>query len=193
MSDADRDAVRLVLRGDRNAYAHLVRTYQGRLFGLVMMMARDRAAAEEITQDAFVRAYTHIRSYDPARPFYPWIASIAVRLAQNWLRQHARTEKREGAALDSIPEPLAATSDPGALLAGERNRLLWDEVKSLSSGERTTVLLYYRDELAVGDIARALGVSAGTVKTLLFRARKHLRERLTAAGITIDMNQENEA
>jgi RNA polymerase sigma-70 factor (ECF subfamily) len=51
-------------------------------------------------------------------------------------------------------------------------------VAALSSGERTTLTLYYRDGLPVGDIARALGVTDGTVKTLLFRARRHLRERL---------------
>ena len=65
--------------------------YQGRLFGLVLMMVRQPAGAEEVTQDAFVRAYTHLHHYDDQRPFYPWLASIAVRLAQNWLRQHGRT------------------------------------------------------------------------------------------------------
>jgi len=55
---------------------------------------------------------------------------------------------------------------------------LWQSVAALPSGERTAVMLYYRDEMAVGDIARALGVTTGTIKTLLFRARRHLRGRL---------------
>ena len=99
------DVIRDARRGDREAFAHLVHTYQGRLFGLVSMMTRDRAGAEEVTQDAFVRAYTHIDRYDQSRPFYPWLATIAVRLAQNWLRQHGRTVQREGAALDDVEEP----------------------------------------------------------------------------------------
>lgn len=178
MSETDRDAVSRVLRGDREAFSHLVRAYQGRLFGLVMMMARDRAAAEEITQDAFVRAYTRIRMYDSARPFYPWIAAIAVRLALTWLRRNQRLERREGAALETAPEPGTPAIGASRLADAERNRRLWDEVQSLSSGERTVVLLYYRDELPVADIAEALGFTPGTVKTLLFRARKHLREKL---------------
>jgi RNA polymerase sigma-70 factor, ECF subfamily len=181
---SDSDAVREVRRGDREAFAHLVHTYQGRLFGLVLMMVRQPAGAEEVTQDAFVRAYTHIDQYDDHRPFYPWLASIAVRLAQNWLRSHGRTVRREGAPLESAHEPGAPAAVLTALVANERGRALWQAVAALSSGERTAVFLYYRDQMAVGDIARALGVTTGTIKTLLFRARRHLRERLEAAAIS---------
>ena len=71
-----------------------------------------------------------------------------------------------------------------ALIADERSRGLWQAVAALTSGERTAVMLYYRDEMAVRDIARALGVTTGTIKTLLFRARRHLRERLEAATVS---------
>jgi RNA polymerase sigma-70 factor (ECF subfamily) len=171
----DRDVVRDVRSGDREAFGHLVRAYQGRAFGLVLMMVREPAGAEEVTQDSFVRAYTHLEHYDDSRPFYPWLASIAVRLAQNWLRRHGRTVRREGTSLESAPEPAAPAGSLVALIADERSRGLWQSVAALPSGERTAVILYYRDEMAVGDIARALGVTAGTIKTLLFRARRHLR------------------
>jgi RNA polymerase sigma-70 factor, ECF subfamily len=178
------DVVHDVRSGDAEAFRHLVHTYQGRLFGLVLMMVRQPAGAEEITQDAFVRAYTHIRQYDDHRPFYPWLASIAIRLAQNWLRRHGRTVRREGTSLESAQEPYATSSALTVLIANERSRRLWQAVAALPSGERTAVILYYRDEMAVRDIARALGVTTGTIKTLLFRARRHLRERLEAATIS---------
>jgi RNA polymerase sigma-70 factor (ECF subfamily) len=183
VSGSDRDLVRDVRRGDSEAFGHLVETYQGRLFGLVLMMVRQPAGAEEVTQDAFVRAYTHIDRYDDRRPFYPWLASIAVRLSQNWLRCHGRTVRREGASLDSAREPGATGPTLTALIANERGRRLWQAVAALPSGERTAVTLYYRDEMAVRDIARALGVTTGTIKTLLFRARRHLRMRLAATTI----------
>src|SRR5262245_58042061 len=128
------------------------------------MMVRQPAGAEEITQDTFVRAYTHINSYDHQRPFYPWLASIAVRLAQNWLRARGRTVRREATPLESVPEPGTSPDALDALIADERSRRLWEQVAKLSSGERTAVLLYYRDELPLRDIARALGVTTGTVK-----------------------------
>ena len=180
MNASDRDVVLDVRQGNRDAFGRLVRTYQGRLFGLVLMMVREPAGAEEVTQDAFVRAFTHLDHYDEKRPFYPWIASIAVRLAQNWLVAHGRTVRREGTALENAVEPGVEPGALATLLATERNRELWSAVSALPSGERTAVMLFYRDEMAVTDAARALGVTAGTIKTLLFRARRHLRERLGA-------------
>jgi RNA polymerase sigma-70 factor (ECF subfamily) len=180
VSASDRDVVRDVRSGDRQAFGHLVQRYQNRLFSLVLMMVRQAAGAEEVTQDAFVRAYEHLDRYDDNRPFYPWLATIAVRLSQNWLRRHGRTVRVEGASLDTAQEPAASPGALAALITSERSRGLWQAVAALSSGERTALLLHYRDEMSVLDIARALGVSAGTIKTLLFRGRRHLRERLQA-------------
>jgi RNA polymerase sigma-70 factor (ECF subfamily) len=67
------------------------------------------------------------------------------------------------------------------MIADDRSRRVWQVVAALPSAERTAVLLYYREELPVSDIARTLGVTSGTIKTLLFRARRHLRERLGSA------------
>ncbi len=183
MSVSDIEAVRAVGRGEHDSFAHLVQRYQGRLFGLAMMMVRERAAAEEIAQDAFVRAYTHLTRFDDSRPFYPWLASIAVRLAQNWLRHHGRTSGRESTPLDGTNDPGAGASVLTDLIGDERSRQLWQAVAALPSGERTAVMLYYRDEMRVEDIASALAVTTGTIKTLLFRARRHLRERLGAHAI----------
>jgi RNA polymerase sigma-70 factor (ECF subfamily) len=182
VTETDRDVVARVRRGDRDAFGQLVRTYQGRLFALVLMMVRQPAGAEEVTQDAFVRAYSHLDHYDAHRPFYPWLASIAVRLAQNWLRSRGRTVRREGTSIEDAIEPRGAPVALHALIADERGRELWRAVAALPSGERTAVFLYYRDEMALGDIARALGVTAGTIKTLLFRARRRLRGRLDAVA-----------
>jgi RNA polymerase sigma-70 factor (ECF subfamily) len=181
VSDADDDVVRQVRCGDRDAFGQLVRRYQGRLFGLALVMVRERAGAEEVTQDAFVRAYTCLSQYDETRPFYPWLATIAVRLSQNWLRRHGRQVRREGTSLEDAREPSESESTLGALLADERGVRLWQAVAALPSGQRTALILHYRDARPVAEIARALGVTAGTIKTLLFRARRRLRERLDAA------------
>ena len=125
----------------------------------------------------------HLDAYQPGRPFYPWLSTIAVRLAQNWLVKRARIGAREGAELPAEPAAAPLTDPLRDLIADEGDRALWHSVRALSSGERTAVILHYRQEISVAEIASALGVSGGTVKTLLFRARRKLR---LALANTID-------
>lgn len=172
-------AVSAVRRGDRDAYARIVELYQRRLFGLALMMTRDPHGAEEVAQDAFVRAFLHLDAYDTHRPFYPWLSTIAVRLAQNWLVRRTRTSTREGTELDPDLDAAGDDADPlTELITDERDRLLWRQVAALPSGERTAAILFYRQDMSVREIASALGVSDGTIKTLLFRARQRLRRAL---------------
>lgn len=166
-----------VRRGDRDAYAAIVGLYERRVFGLALMMTRDAAGAEDVAQDALVRAFVHLDAYDLRRPFYPWLSTIAVRLAQNWLVRRTRTG-RERTGLDSN-DAAVETPDPlVSLIDDEQDRALWQAVSALPSGERTAVILHYRQGLSVAEIAAALGVTAGTIKTQLFRARRNLRMKL---------------
>ena len=167
----ERDAVLLVRSGDRNAFGRLVALHQRRLFSLTMMMLKNAAAAEDIAQEAFVRAYTHLDRYDAERPFYPWLAAIAVRLAQSWMRRHGR----ESVELDPEAEPAALDDPLEMLVTSESGRKLWDAVEALPAAQRTAVFLFYRQDMRLADVATALGVTGGTVKTLLFRARQTLR------------------
>jgi len=157
----------------------LVRAYQARVFGLVLMIVRSPPAADDVTQEAFVRAFRNLHRYDDRRPIYPWLAAIATRLAHNWMRQHGRTARREGTPIDAAPAPSTPPAALTDLIAGERRRQLWTTIASLPARERTAVVLHYRDGMAVRDIAAALGVTGGTIKTMLFRARRHMRERLS--------------
>ena len=174
-----RSAVQAFRRGEGEAFNRLVELYQGRLFGLVLMMVRDPFEAEEVTQDAFVRAFTRLHLYDENRPFYPWLATIAVRLSQTWLRQRARVSARETTPLrPEIVDRNIGGNPLSELIADEGGRQLWRMVAALPSGERTAVFMYYQQEMKIIEIARALGVTPGTVKTLLFRARRRLRKRM---------------
>jgi RNA polymerase sigma-70 factor (ECF subfamily) len=175
-------AVEAIRHGDEEAFRVIVECYEKRLFALGLMMTRSPSGADEVTQDAFLRAYTHLDRYDATRPFYPWLAAIAVRLAQTWLRRRMERETREGAVLDVDTRHALAVDPLTALIENERDRGLWQAVAALPSGERTAVYLYYRQEMSVSDAAHALGVTAGTIKTLLFRARQRLRPALAVAG-----------
>jgi RNA polymerase sigma-70 factor (ECF subfamily) len=177
--EAVRATVRAIRRGHSDAYAQIVERYQRRLFGLVLMMVKDAGGAEDVVQEAFLRAYTHLDRFDEQRDFYPWLATIAVRMAQNWMSRRSRVRAREGGS-ETEEADAGGTEDLVAeLVDDERGRQLWRLVGALPQGERMAVLLYYRHDMQISDIANALGVTGGTVKTLLFRGRRKLRTMIT--------------
>ena len=179
--EAERAAVLRVLAGDHEAFAYLVEKHQSRLLSLSLSIVRDRGAAEELAQDAFVRAFEHLSSFDSRRVFYPWLAKIAVRLAQNrWRRPAPVTVSLEDGRERADPSP---GLDPlQGVIAEDRALHLWRAVESLTTRERVVVVLFYQQQLTVREVADNLGVSTGTVKTLLFRARRRLRRLLENQG-----------
>jgi RNA polymerase sigma-70 factor (ECF subfamily) len=162
--------------GDTEAYSAVVSRFEGRVTSFCTALLKDRTAAEEVTQETFIRAYRHLGSYDTDRPFYPWLARIAFRLAQTY-----RSRRRSGdLPLTTKLDKQTGTVDPlENLIRNERSRALWQAVCDLPAGERAAVVLFYQQELSVRQVAEALGVTTGTIKTFLFRARRHLRRRLT--------------
>ena len=176
------DIVQRVRAGDVDAFGQIVKGYERRVFALAVMILRNREGADDVTQDAFVRAFERLDLYDVRRPFYPWLATITMRLSRNWLARHSPGARRE---TPIQPESSAyASAAPAALevlVAEDEGRHLWRLVERLPLGERTAVVLHYRQELSVSEVASVIGVTAGTVKTLLFRARQHLRASLAGA------------
>ncbi len=179
--EAERAAVVRVLAGDYEAFADLVERHQSRLLSLSLSLVRDRGAAEELAQDAFVRAFEHLSSFDSRRIFYPWLAKIAVRLAQNrWRRPAPETVSLEDGRERADPSP---DLDPlQGVIAGDRARHLWRAVEDLTTRERVVVVLFYQQQQTVREVADNLGVRTGTGKTLLFRAGRRLLRLLENQG-----------
>ena len=176
------DIVERVRAGDVDAFGQIVKGYERRVFALAVMILRNREGADDVTQDAFVRAFERLDLYDVRRPFYPWLATITIRLSRNWLARHSPGARRETAIQpESSAYASAASAALDVLVAEDEGRHLWRLVERLPLGERTAVVLHYRQELSVSEVASAIGVTAGTVKTLLFRARQHLRASLAGA------------
>jgi RNA polymerase sigma factor (sigma-70 family) len=176
------DAVGLVRAGNAQAYAAIVTRFQGPILTLCAAILRDRQAAEELAQDVFVRAYERLDLFDARQPMKPWLVKIAYRLAQQKWRAEARETARRRAAASVAAQTDRDKGPPESLLAAERSHQLWQTVHTLPMAERTAVVLYYRENLAVNDVAAVMGVSPGTVKTHLFRARSQIQVKLRAKG-----------
>lgn len=185
----DRDLVVRSRGGDEDAFAEIVRTYQRRVYGVALRMTRRHEVADDIAQDAFIRAFRSLDRFELGRPLGPWLVKIAVNLSINYLNAPARREQSlytedmpdgpidSPTSTDPSQEPLE--SNPMRRLASsEFARALAVALEKLSPEHRAVLLLKVDEGLRYDEIAETLAVSRGTVMSRLFRARAHLKTLL---------------
>jgi RNA polymerase sigma-70 factor, ECF subfamily len=154
----------------RECFGELVARYQVRLFNFLLRRVRSRHDAEDLTQEAFVRAWERIRSYDPTWRFSTWLFTIGSRLA---ITRHRRSRPCAG----SGAVELAAALDSRPSQAGSQ---VWRlAAKCLSDEQHTALWLRYVEELSIEEISTVLDKSQVAVRVCLFRARQSLATRLT--------------
>jgi len=184
-SDSEREiveAVHAVRAGDAQAFATIVERFQGPVTTLCAAIVRNRQAAEELAQDVFVRAYQRLDTFDIRQPMKPWLVKIAYHLAQQRWRERARESARQKVAATMREQNRYESGPAERLFVDERSEMLWQAVYALPMAQRTAVVLYYRESLTVEEVAKAMGVSPGTIKTHLFRARSQIQISLRAKG-----------
>ena len=172
---AMKDLVRRAQAGSAEAFEALVVRYESPLYNFLLRRAASAEDAEEIAQDAFVRAWERIASYDPHWSFSTWLFTIARRLAATRDRlRRPRGDAHE--ALDGVP----VHADPGgALSASEESAGLWSIAdRVLDEDQRAALWLRYAEDLSVKEIAEVLGRSSVAVRVMLFRARARLARHL---------------
>ncbi len=169
------DLVSRARSGDKAAFGSLVKLHQKRLLRMVLGMVGDVDAAMDIVQESFVKAYQALGSFETGRPFYPWLSTIATNLAINRIRQAGRNTGLEvilDTRADKSPDPSQE------LQLKENDRRFLAALKEMPSAYREVFVLRTYDELDYEQIASRLGISAGTVDSRLYRARRFLMEKL---------------
>jgi RNA polymerase sigma-70 factor, ECF subfamily len=166
-----------IAAGEERAFAELVNIYQGPMFGFLGRMGMGRAQAEDIAQEAFLRAWTHLPSFDAERAqFGTWLFTIARNLAYSALQNPARLHEMQ------VEEPLEQACeqpDPVQTLERKQQRAqLQLALRQLPFADRSALALVYVHELALADVAHIEGASLVAIKTRLHRARHRLRELL---------------
>ena len=179
MSSEVRDETFLLGRarqGDLSAFEEIVRRYQRRVYGVALRIVRSHAVADDVAQDAFLRAWQALDRFELGRPFGPWICRIAANLAVNHVRSPVA---REGPLPEGHGETKAVQGSPlDAVLDGEAQQLLHEALEALPAEQRAVFLLRAVEEMSYREIADALGLSPGTVMSRLFRAREKLARAL---------------
>ena len=175
----DEDLAARAQKGDLRAYESLVSRYQTFVFRVLWSRTgSSREDVEDLTQDTFVRVWERLDTYDPTRPFKAWIARIAVNVAIDRHRSNMRRPSTveltvaENAVVSESPDPASAT------IGGEHRRHLLLRVKELPDHYREVVVLRFIQEQSYEEIAEALDLPLGSVKTRIFRGRELLKQRL---------------
>jgi RNA polymerase sigma-70 factor (ECF subfamily) len=164
--------------GNLFAFEEVVRRYQRRVYSTALRIVRRHDVADDVTQEAFIRAHRALGSYDRARPFGPWICRIAANLAINHVRSpQAREEEMDEGAL--AERPAAAADGPlSSMLESEARSVLEEAVAGLPAEQRAVFVLRTYEDLSYKEIAESLDLSVGTVMSRLSRAREKLRAAL---------------
>ena len=174
--DLDRIAVERCLEGDSDAFGELITRYQRPVFNTVLHMVGDTEDAREVCQQAFMKAFEHLASYDRERKFFSWIYRVAVNESINWIKA-----RRPHVELDeSIEHPRANPAREFEEL--EEWRHLHEAILELEPNYRAVVILRHFVHFSYDEIAAILKLPEKTVKSRLFTARQQLREALEAKG-----------
>jgi RNA polymerase sigma-70 factor, ECF subfamily len=182
----DRDLAVRSRRGDPEAFGELVRRYQTAVFNACYRLLGERREAEDLAQEAFIRAYHHLDSYDIERPFGPWMRRVAANLCINHLKAEHRLEvpledESDLAPIESGRLTPQAPSPETLHLQHEQAEALRRAILELPPAYRAVIELRHFLDLSYQEIAGQLGLPLSDVKSHLFRARKLLAGRLSAS------------
>jgi RNA polymerase sigma factor (sigma-70 family) len=178
------DDAKLVERardGDTSAYEELVTRYRDVVFRVAWLITRNASDAEDATQEAFVKAYYALPRFRADAPFRPWILRIATNEAKNRGRSSRR---RDALTLRVAAEPAQTAASPEvATLEREDREQLVAAIERLREPDRLVIACRYFLDLSEAEMAEALAVRPGTVKSRLSRAMGRLRAELVAEGV----------
>jgi len=183
--EVDRQLVERAQRGDKHAFELLVLKYQRKLGRLLARFIRDPAEVEDVTQEAFIKAYRALPAFRGDSAFYTWLYRIGINTAKNYLmalgrRAPTSTEVEAGEAegLEDGEQLRDINTPESVLLSAEIARTVNATIEELPEELRTAIQLREIEGMSYEDIARIMECPIGTVRSRIFRAREAIAERL---------------
>ena len=185
MEESDLVLVKRVQRGDKTAFDLLVRKYQHKVVKLVLRYVRNPAEAEDIAQEAFIKAYRAIPQFRGDSAFYTWMYRIAINTAKNSLASRDRSpiaydlDLTDPEGSHSVQTKLQDPDTPeGMALTEEIRGIVNSAIEGLPEELKTAIVLRELDGLSYEEIAAAMECPVGTVRSRIFRAREAIDKRL---------------
>ena len=187
MSDReiDQQLVARAQRGDKRAFALLVEKYQRKLARLLSRFIRDAAEVEDVTQEAFIKAYRALPAFRGDSAFYTWLYRIGINTAKNYLMAMGRRaptsteiEAEEAEGFEEGEQLRDINTPESLLLSSEIAQTVNSTIEQLPEELRTAIRMRELEGLSYEDIAKAMNCPIGTVRSRIFRAREAIAEQL---------------
>ncbi|HXS89597.1 MAG TPA: RNA polymerase sigma factor RpoE [Steroidobacteraceae bacterium] len=182
--DSDQQLVERVQAGDKSAFDLLVRKYQHRVLKLVSRFVSDAAEAEDVAQEAFLKAYRALASFRGDSAFYTWLYRIAINTAKNALVSNRRRpvdfdlDLQDPEQYDRHARLKEGDTPEGVLLTEEIRSVVEKAMEQLPEDLRTAIVLRELEGLSYEEIAEAMDCPVGTVRSRIFRAREAIDKKL---------------
>ena len=186
----DQAAIQAVLAGDKEAFEALVVRYSGRLFRVAFRITGNEADAEDVVQDALLRGYRKLESFESRSDFGTWIYRIAVRCALDKISGSKVDESSRVAETSDREQDVVQIADQEAgperlLLSGEIRAMQQTAMHGLSPTEQTAFVLRHLEDRTTEEIAAVMGIPPNAAKQSVFRAVQKLRRRLATLKVKI--------
>jgi RNA polymerase sigma-70 factor (ECF subfamily) len=186
----DHAAIRAVLSGDKEAYGSLVVRHSQSLFRVAFRITGNEADADDVVQEAFLRGYRKLESFESRSDFGTWIYRIAVHCALDRIRRRnvdktSRVGEEDDPERDEFQVADLAAGPERLLLSGEIGAMQQAAMHSLTPTERTAFVLRHMEDRTTAEIAAALGIEPNAAKQAVFRAVHKLRSRLATFRVKI--------
>jgi RNA polymerase sigma-70 factor, ECF subfamily len=183
LSPGDNEFVASAQQGDRRAFEELVERHKQKAYRIAFDFTRDREEAKDLSQEAFLRAFTHLKSFDGRSSFYTWFYRIVVNVCLDYRRRNKRAPMEEfNETVENQVEPTqpnaTVLSPDQHVAAGQLSRKVGAALEALPPRQRTAFILKNHQGLSIKEIAEMMQTAEGTVKVHLHRAVSALRRSL---------------
>jgi len=178
------DLIKKAIEGDEAAYKELMENYRGAIYNLLYKMVRNREETEDLVQEAFMKAFKALPSFNEEYAFSTWLYKIAINNCIDHMRKkklktysiNKPVRAKDGELDREFPD--TSMSPDKKILSDERSNIIGIAIDELPENYRTAILLRHKEERSYEEIAQILDIPLGTVKARIFRAREMLKKKL---------------
>lgn len=184
METPNSDLIKKAVEGDEAAYKKLMENYRGAIYNLLYKMVRNREETEDLVQEAFMKAFKALPSFNEEYAFSTWLYKIAINNCIDHMRKkrlktysiNKPVRSKDGELNREFPD--TSMSPDKKVLSDERSNIIGAAIDELPENYRTAILLRHKEERSYEEIAEILDIPLGTVKARIFRAREMLKKKL---------------